>query len=70
MDFRSTRALISICGVDYIFVSKEFNKKNKNALASITSYEIFNQHLEDNPHGSILKSDHAQVVCEVEFKSS
>ncbi|MCP4970608.1 MAG: endonuclease [Arcobacter sp.] len=56
--------------LDYIFVSKEFNKKNKNALASITSYEIFNQHLEDNPHGSILKSDHAQVVCEVEFKSS
>ncbi len=54
--------------LDYIFVSKEFNKKNKNHIAKITSYEIFNKHLEHNHDGSILQSDHAQVVCEVEFK--
>ena len=53
--------------IDYIFVSKEFNKQNKEAIGEITSYEIFDEHLEKNHDGSILKSDHAQVVCEVEF---
>jgi len=47
--------------IDFIFVSKEFRKK-------ISSYEIFNKHLQKNPHGSILESDHAQVVCEVEYE--
>ena len=43
--------------LDYIFVSKELKK--------ISSYEIFDKHLQENPHGSLLKSDHAIVVCEV-----
>lgn len=46
--------------IDYIFISKEFKK--------ITSYEIIDEHLQKNHNGSILQSDHAQVVCEVEFK--
>ena len=53
--------------IDYIFVSKEFNIKNKDALAKITSYEIHDKHLQNNHAGSILQSDHAQVVCEIEF---
>ena len=53
--------------LDYIFVSKEFNKNSKDSIAKISSYEIFDKHLEENPHGSLLKSDHAQVVCEIEF---
>ena len=54
--------------LDYIFVSTEFNKKEKNAIGKITSYEVFNKHFHNNPHGSLLQSDHAQVVCEIEFK--
>jgi endonuclease/exonuclease/phosphatase family metal-dependent hydrolase len=54
--------------LDYIFISKEFNKKNKNCIAKVSSYTIFNKHLEENPDGSLLKSDHAQVVCELTFK--
>jgi endonuclease/exonuclease/phosphatase family metal-dependent hydrolase len=54
--------------LDYIFLSKEFNKKNKNAIAKVTNFSIFNKHLEENPDGSLLKSDHAQVVCELTFK--
>jgi len=57
--------------LDYIFVSNEFNikdkNKNKNTLGKISSYEVFDKHLQDNPHGSLLQSDHAQVVCEIEF---
>jgi len=53
--------------IDYIFVSKEFNKKEKNSIGKITSYEIFDKHLQKNPHGSLLESDHAQVVCELKF---
>ena len=53
--------------LDYIFVSKEFNIKEKNAIAKVSSYEVFDKHLQENPHGSLLQSDHAQVVCEVEF---
>ncbi|WP_072682126.1 endonuclease/exonuclease/phosphatase family protein [Arcobacter sp. LA11] len=56
--------------IDYIFVSKEFNKKEKEFIAKIISYEIFDEHLQKNHDGSILQSDHAQVVCEVEFKKS
>lgn len=45
--------------LDYIFVSKELNQ--------INSYELFNTHLHNNPHGSLLTSDHAQVVCEIKI---
>lgn len=54
--------------LDYIFVSKEFNKSYKNSIAKITSYEVLDEHLKANHDGSLLQSDHAQVVCEVEFK--
>jgi len=47
--------------LDYIFLSKEF-------LGEAGSYEVFNKHLHNNPHGSLLNSDHAQVVCEIKFK--
>ena len=53
--------------LDYIFVSKEFDKKDKSSIGKITSYEVFNKHLHNNPHGSLIQSDHAQVVCEIEF---
>ncbi len=53
--------------LDYIFVSKDFNKKDKNALGKISSYEILDEHLKENKDGSILQSDHAQVVCEIEL---
>lgn len=54
--------------LDYIFISKDFNKKNKNCIAKVSNYTIYNKHLKENPDGSLLKSDHAQVVCELEFK--
>jgi endonuclease/exonuclease/phosphatase family metal-dependent hydrolase len=54
--------------LDYIFVSKEFYKKEKDSIGKISSYEIFNKHLENNPSGSLLESDHAQIVCEIEIE--
>jgi len=56
--------------LDYIFVSNFFNKNNINHQAIISSYEIFNNHLEENQNGSLLQSDHAQVVCEVTFSQT
>ena len=53
--------------LDYIFVSKLFDKNKKNHIGKIISYEVFNKHLEKNHDGSLLTSDHAQVVCELEF---
>lgn len=49
--------------LDYIFVSNHFDTNN----IKISSYEVFDKHLQENKNGSILKSDHAQVVCEVLF---
>jgi len=53
--------------IDYIFVSKDFNKKDKNAIGKINSYEVLDNHLKDNKNGSLLQSDHAPVVCEISF---
>lgn len=53
--------------LDYIFVSKEFDKKEKNSIGKVNSYEVFNKHFHNNPHGTLLQSDHAQVVCEIEL---
>ena len=53
--------------LDYVFVSNLFDKKNKNKIGEITSYEVFDKHLQKNQNGSLLNSDHAQVVCEVKF---
>lgn len=54
--------------LDWIFISKDFNKRNKSSIAQVSNYTIYNKHLEENPDGSLLKSDHAQVVCELKFK--
>jgi hypothetical protein len=53
--------------LDYIFVSNKFDKKRKNNIGEISSYEVLDQHLQKNPNGSLLNCDHAQVVCEIEF---
>ncbi|MDY3199774.1 MAG: endonuclease [Arcobacter sp.] len=53
--------------LDYIFVSKHFDKNNKFHIGKVTSYEIFDEHLQKNQNGSLLKSDHAQIVCEIEI---
>lgn len=54
--------------IDYIFVSKEFDKRYKNHLGKINSYEVFDKHLQENRDGSLSKSDHAPVVCELLLK--
>ena len=53
--------------LDYIFVSSLFDKNKKNNIGKITSYEVFDKHLQKNQNGSLLNSDHSQVVCELEF---
>jgi len=53
--------------LDYIFVSKEFVTNEKKTIGKITSYEIYNKHFHNNPHGSLLQSDHAQIVCNIEL---
>ena len=54
--------------IDYIFVSKEFDKRYKYHIGQIKSYEVFDEHLQENKDGSLLKSDHASVICEVALK--
>ena len=53
--------------LDYIFISNLFDKNKKNSIGKITSYEVFDKHLQKNQNGSLLSSDHAQVVCEIEI---
>ena len=43
--------------LDYIFISKD--------IAKVTNYAVLDKHLENNKDGSLLTSDHAQVVCEL-----
>ncbi len=53
--------------LDYIFISNHFDKNNKDKIAQVTNYSILDTHLQDNKDGSLLTSDHAQVLCELEF---
>ena len=46
--------------LDYIFVSDDLKDK-------ITAYKVFDEHLQKNSDGSLLQSDHAQVVCEIKI---
>ena len=46
--------------LDYIFISNDL--KNK-----VTNYTILDAHLQENKDGSLLQSDHAQVICELTF---
>ena len=53
--------------LDYIFVSNKFDKKAKDTIGEVISYEVLDEHLQKNQNGSLLSSDHAQVVCEIKF---
>lgn len=53
--------------LDYIFLSNDFNKKNKKGIAKVTSFEVFDDAIKTNHDGSLLSSDHAQVLCELTF---
>ena len=45
--------------LDYIFISKHFD---------VTNYAVLDEHLHVHGADLLLKSDHAQVVCELNFK--
>jgi len=53
--------------LDYIFISDHFDKNNKGKICKVTDYTVFDEHLQVDRNGSLLKSDHAQVVCELTF---
>jgi len=53
--------------LDYIFISNDFDKDNKDKIAGVTDYTVLDDHLQENKDGSLLTSDHAQVVCELNF---
>ncbi|NOR56123.1 MAG: endonuclease, partial [Sulfurovum sp.] len=44
--------------LDYIFISNDLREK-------VTNYTVLDEHLQENKDGSLLQSDHAQVVCEL-----
>ncbi len=44
--------------LDYVFISNDLTSK-------VTNYTVFNAHLKEHKDGSLLTSDHAQVVCEL-----
>jgi len=46
--------------LDYIFISNDLR-------GNVTNYTLFDTHLQKNKDGSLLQSDHAQVVCELTF---
>lgn len=50
--------------IDYIFISQNWLPAFK-----ITNYEIFDEHLQKHKDGSLLQSDHAQVVCEISLNA-
>ena len=51
--------------LDYIFISEHFNKENTYKIGTVTNYQILDTHLQTHKDGSIIQSDHAQVVCEL-----
>ncbi len=53
--------------LDYIFISSDFIKINKDRMAEVTEYIVLNNHLRQYKNGSLVTSDHAQVVCELTF---
>ena len=46
--------------LDYVFISNDLTQK-------VNDYLVLDEHLQDNKDGSLLTSDHAQVVCELTF---
>jgi endonuclease/exonuclease/phosphatase family metal-dependent hydrolase len=55
--------------LDYIFISNHLNKEHEENIAEVTDYAVLDAHLQGNPDGSLLTSDHAQVVCELTFNN-
>jgi len=53
--------------LDYIFISNHLNREHEKHIANVTDYTVLDEHLQGNPNGSLLTSDHAQVVCELTF---
>lgn len=56
--------------LDYIFISEHFHKENMHKVGTVTNYRVFDAHLQTHKDGSIIQSDHAQVVCELTFGHS
>ncbi len=54
--------------LDYIFISNHFTRENADNIATVTDYTVLDEHLQENRDGSLLTSDHAQVVCELTYK--
>jgi hypothetical protein len=55
--------------LDYIFISTHLSNEHAENTAEVTDYAVLDEHLQGNPDGSLLTSDHAQVVCEVTFNN-
>lgn len=53
--------------LDYIFISKHFHQENTDKIAQVSKYRVLDAHLKRDKKGSLLTSDHAQVVCELTF---
>jgi endonuclease/exonuclease/phosphatase family metal-dependent hydrolase len=49
--------------LDYIFISNDLRE-------NVTNYVVLDEHLQEKTKMLLLKSDHAQVVCELIFRSS
>ncbi len=54
--------------LDYIFLSRDFLPSEEQAIAQVSDYSVLDAHLHPNKDGSLLTSDHAQVVCELSFE--
>jgi endonuclease/exonuclease/phosphatase family metal-dependent hydrolase len=53
--------------LDYIFISEHFHKESMHKVGTVTKYHVLDTHLQTHKDGSIIQSDHAQVVCELTF---
>jgi len=53
--------------LDYVFISNHSDKNNEDKMAQVTDYTVLDEHLQVDKDGSLLTSDHAQVVCELTF---
>jgi endonuclease/exonuclease/phosphatase family metal-dependent hydrolase len=53
--------------LDYIFLATPLCEENEENIAHVSCYDVLDAHLQANPDGSLLSSDHAQVVCELTF---
>jgi len=51
--------------LDYIFISDDFHRECQEKVAEVSDYRVLDDHLHENKEGSLLTSDHAQVVCEL-----